>query len=254
MDLILVPSTVTLTSQLLRQTGGLAQEEILQTNTILRYSIPAYNRSEFYYEGILVDTTPPLFTPLSYLSVQSDCFVRQLPGRSYNNPAFELEANIFEPDSLLKMFYQVGTSENNDDVIDKTEIGGSRIIVPSRLEPEENLYFTLSARNLNGDESVARCMIGNYYDRSPPLARIIPIGSVSSHPSKIRALISLFDEAGFEGQQEVAIGSVPGEGGDDVMTWRVWEASLLTTSPDDNGDPINLFSFGRVCTNIAMYV
>ncbi len=249
MDLVLVPSMLTLTSQLLRLTGGVAQQETLQTNTLLRYSIPSFNRSEFYYEGTLDDSTPPLFTPLSYSNDQSDCFVRQLPGRLYDNPAFELEAEIFEPDSLLKIFYQVGTTENNDDVIDKTEIGGSRIIVPSRLESEENLYFTISARNLNGVESFATCVIGSYYDRSPPLARVLPIRSVSSHPSKIRALVSLFDEAGFQGQQEVAIGTVPGESGDDVMAWRLWEVSLLTTPPVDGGDPINLFSFGMVRTS-----
>ena len=84
------------------------------------------------------------------------------------------------------------------------------------------------------------------YDRSPPLARINPIRPVSSHSHKISALFSLFDESGIDTPLHVAIGTVPGEFGNDVMDWTTFDLSGITTPPPDNGDSLNLFSFRRV--------
>ena len=250
MDVVLVPSTLTLTSQLFPRSAATdsADEAPLQSNTLWRYSLPAFNRSEFGYTGSLADATPPIFTPLSYSIDQSDCFVRQSPERPYNNPAFELEFDVTDPDSLLATSYQVGTAANSGDVLEKTQVAGHRIVVPSQLTSGIELYFTVSAENLNGVETFATCKLpeGVIYDRSPPMAKVVPIRSVSSHPSKIRVLVSLFDEAGFDGVQEVAVGRVPGEGGDGVMVWSGWNASLIYTPPEDTGDVLDYFSFGRV--------
>ena len=255
MDVILVPSTVTLASQLVQLTGAgeFADQEIRETNTLWEYSIPPFNRNEFYYRGLLTDQTPPLFTPLEYTVDQSECFVRQLPGRFFNNPAFEIEFNVTDPESLLNVSYRVGTFVNGNDILEKTELASNRIVVPDELISGEDIFFTISAENLNGDESFATCKLpgDTYYDRSPPQARIVPIRQVSSHPSMIQALVVLFDEVGFDDSQEIAIGSVPGVDGDDVLGWRVLNASLTMIRPNENGDILNLFSFGRVSVFIC---
>lgn len=259
MDIVLVPSTLNLTTQLVQLTGAgeFAEREVLERDTVWEYTIPPLNRDEFYYKGTLQDLTPPVIENLDYQSPnQSGCFVRQLPGRAYNNPAFEIDFEARDPNSVLNFTYFVGSYENGDDLISTTEIGGKRIIVPHNLLPARDIFFRVIARNLNGLESIASCSLPNeaYYDRSPPLARINPIQSVSSHQSQIRALIVLFDEHGLDGSQEIAIGVVPGENGDDVMPWTRFNTSQITTPPNEMGDVMNLFSFGRVCVCVFMIV
>jgi len=78
------------------------------------------------------------------------------------------------------------------------------------------------------------------------MARINPIRTISSHPSKIQALVVLFDEFGFDSVQEIAIGTIPGESGSDVLPWRQFDATQIDTPPDMAGNVLNLFSFSRV--------
>ena len=251
MDIVLAPSTLNLTTQLIRLTGAgeFADQEVLETQTLWEYSIPPLNRDEFYYEGRLADITAPLFVPLSYASAdQSDCFVRQLPGRPYGNPAFELEFGLSEPESVLNITYRAGNLLNGGNVISETELGGSRIVVPHNLLPAQEVFFTVSATNLNNLQTLASCSL-HVYDRSPPMARINPIRAVSSHPSKIRALVVLFDEFGLEDLQEIAIGTVPGGSGDDVLPWQPFNVTQIRTPPNMAGDVLNLFNFSRVSRN-----
>ena len=248
MDIVLVPSEFNLTTQVVQRTGAgqFAEQEVLQSDTVWQYSIPPLNNDEFYYQGTLADTTPPLFIPLPYAPT-ADCFVRQLPGRDHNNPAFEIEFEAIDDQSILNFSYSVGTYLNGENVLRRTELGGKRLLVPHLLLPEEELYFTIIARNLGNVESVASCMLpdGVYYNRSPPFARINPIRPISSHPSQIEALIVLFDEYGFGGPQEIAIGLVPGERGSSVMSWTPFDVTPIN-SPPNASDVLDLFSFGRV--------
>ena len=246
-----MPSTLNLTTQLVQLTGAgeFAEREVLETDTVWEYSIPPLNRDEFYYEGTLQDVTSPEFTPLAYQTPnQSGCFVRQLPGRAYDNPAFEIDFQVGDPESVVNFTYFVGSYENGDDLIPIAEIGGKHITVPHGLIPARDLFFRIVARNLNGLESISSCSLPNgvHYDRSPPLARINSIRSVSSHRSQISALVALFDEHGLESTQEIAIGLVPGEEGSDIMSWRVFDTAQIVTPPEEMGNVMNLFSFGRV--------
>ena len=249
MDIILVPSDFNLTTQLVQRTGAgqFAEQEVLQSSTVWQYSIPPLNNDEFYYQGTLTDSTPPFYTALTY-ALSSDCFVRQLPGRDYDNPAFEIEFKVNDHQSVLNVTYSVGTYLYGGDVLGRTELGANRIVVPNRLLPEEELYFTITARNLQNVESTASCTLpdGVYYDRSPPFARINPIRPITSHPSQIAALVVLFDEYGFDAPQEIAIGLVPGESGDDVMPWTQFDVSTINSPPTIVNDLLDLYSFGRV--------
>lgn len=243
MDVVLAPTSLILTSQLVQTTGAgeFAGQETLEVQTLWEYSIPPLNRDEFYYEGALLDDTPPGFIPLSYVGTdQSDCFVRQLPGRQYSNPAFELEFEVVEWQSVVNITYKVGSFEMGGNIIPETELGGKRVVVPNELIPAHRIFFTVLATNLNGGQSIASCQLP-VFDRSPPMARITPVRSISSHPSKIQALVVLFDEFGLEDSLEIAMGTVPGEYGNDTLPWRPFNTALIYTPPAGNA-----FSFSRV--------
>ena len=246
MDVVLAPTTLNLTTQLIQLTGvgEFASQEVLESQTLWEYYIPPLNRDEFYYEGSLSDNSAPVFTPLPYATDQSDCFVKQLPWRQYNNPAFELEFDVYDEQSLLNVVYKVGSFEGGDDIIPDMKLGGKRVVVPHELLSQE-IFVTVSATNLNGLHSFASCLLPAY-DRSPPMARINPIRYLSSHPSQIEVLIALFDEIGLEDIQEIAIGSVPGENGNDVLPWMQFDTMRIYTPPPMAGNVLNLFSFSRV--------
>lgn len=248
MDIVLAPSSLTLTSQLFqRTTGGLEEPELLQTNVEWEYSIPPLHRDEFYFQGTLQDLTPPVFTPLGG---QEPCFVRQLPGRPYSNPAFEVLYDVSDEQSMLSVMLGVGTYEHTYDILPSTELGGNNgLTVYDSLQPAEHLFFTVSATNQNGLSSLATCFLpgGHFYDRSPPLGRINPIGAVSSHPDTIQALVALFDEFGLTDVQEIAIGRLRGPSGTEILPWTPFNASLISTRPPtSDGNVMELYSFGRV--------
>lgn len=246
MDVVLVPTTLNLTTKLVQLTGAgeFADEEIIEAEVLWQYSIPPLNRDEFYYEGSLVDSSAPMFSPLTY-SNQSDCFIRQLPWRAYDNPAFELEFEVSDRQSLANTSYRFGSFDGGGDVIPEKELGGMRVVIPHELLSATELFLTLSATNQNGVESLVSCGLP-IYDRSPPLARINPIRSVTSHPSRIKALVALFDEYGIEAVQEIAVGSVPGEYGYDVQPWISFTTADIYSPPAMAGNVMNLFSFARV--------
>ena len=251
MDLVLSPTSLSLTAQLAQTTGAgeFATEEILQTDTLWYYSIPSFNRDEFYYKGSLVDESPPNFTPLPYYD--SDCYVRQLPVGDFQNPLFEIEFTVMEPQGFITTSYQLGTAPRTNDIIEISEISGRRIVVPHRLVPASPIHVTVVATNLNGDESFAMCSLPSY-DRSPPLARINPIRLHSSHPSKISALFTLFDEFGLDTPIQVAIGTVPGDYGSNVMDWSDFDLSGIFTPPTSDGN-LTQFSFKRVRNVFGSY-
>ena len=220
MDLELNPSNLNLTSKLIQVTsaGATPTEDVLDSQILWQYTIPSVNRNEFIYEGTTMDTTPTLFNPLQY-SNTSDCHVRQLSGRRYGNAAFEVEVTLSEPQGIPNLSYQIGSYEGGSDVIPATEILGERIVVPHPLLPAQEIFITMEATNPNSVSTVAQCSL-RVYDRSPPLGRVDPIERFTSNPNKFVVLLSLFDEFGLEDTQHVAVGTVAGEEGTDIMDWQ----------------------------------
>ena len=246
MDLILEPTSLNLTTQLIQRTGAgeFADEEVLESEVLWSYEIPSINRNEFYYQGTYTDETPPTFIPLSY-SNGSNCYIRQLTGREYINPGFEIEFTIEEQESLTDLFYRIGTFDNGNDVISITEINGQRLVMPHLLLSTNQMTATITATNQNGQESVAMCRLQNY-DLSPPQARVIPISDITSHPNQFEVLLVLFDEYGLTDNMEVAVGTIPGDEGNDLLDWITLTTSMIDEIPDETG--LGLYSFGRVCT------
>ena len=250
MDLTLAPTSLALTTQLVQLTGAgtFAGQEVLTSSSQWQYSIPSVHRNEYDYEGVLVDPSAPVFTPMTYDPQRLGCYIRQIPGRVFTSPAFELEFNLTDPQSLLGVTFSVGSSEGTGEYVPVAMVlGGMRVVVPWHVAPATQLHATVVAVNLDGLESVAKCSLPIFVS-SPPLARINPIGLLSSHPTRIEALLVMFDEYGLSSTQQVAIGTVPGAYGSDVMPWTTFNTTVVTTPPPMGlgTSALTLFSFPRV--------
>ena len=194
-----------------------------------------------------MDPSAPVFAPLPYDPQRLGCYVRQIPERPYTTPAFELEFNLTDPQSLLGVTFNVGASDGTGDYVPISPLGGTRVVIPWRVSLATQLHITVVAVNLNGLVSVAKCALSTF-DGSPPLARVNPIRLLSSHPTRIEALLVLFDEYGLGDVQQVAIGTVPGAYGSDVMPWTSFSTTAILTPPTlgVGTSALNLFSFPRV--------
>ena len=245
MDLQLSPGVLNLTSKLIQVTGAgeFAGEDVLDSQLLWHYFVPHVDRNEFYYEGLTADVTAPRMISLPY-SKGEDCFVQQLDGLFPKSPAFEVEFVVEEPECQPTFFYKAGLYEQGGSIIPQTELEGLRAVIPHNLLPASRIFVTLTARTCNGlDDVIGICTIP-VYDRSPPLAVVTPISPVVSNPSNFVALVSLFDEYGLEDEQAVAIGTVAGEKGDDIVPWKLLSLSAITTKPAGSG--LQLYSFPRV--------
>ena len=245
MDLVLSPSTLTLTSTLLQQTGFGEEEgeEVLESATLWQYSIPPVNRNEYVRQISTADTSAPHFSDLAE-GEGINCSVRQLPWRLHDYPAFELDFKVKDPDSLLSVELIVLATRTGDTLLRRPHLRGPHVVGSYNLTGTEMVEFVLVARNLQGLTSTSQCSLLRY-DRSPPLGRITPSHLVSSHPSRLEALVVLFDEYGLDAVQQVAVGTVSGEYGSDVMDWRDFSIALLQTPPISHA-----FSFRRVSVSV----
>ena len=249
MDLILHPTSLNMTTQLIQRVGvgNLATETVLETNVLWSYDIPDVNlENEFYYIGTHMDTTPPLFTTLPYSNNDSYCSIKQLTDRDYTNPAFEIEFEVVEEEGLSNVQLMIGTYENGDDVLSKDVIRGERLVLANQLSHDEHLIATISATNQNGLQSFAHCILTNY-DSSPPQARVIPFSDTTSHPNEFQVLLALFDEYGLTDDMEIAVGTTKGNQGNDLLDWITLKTSRVNEVIDEEK-----FSFSRVSIIIIL--
>jgi len=248
MNLKLTPSLLNLTAGLIRQTGAgaFADLEVLDSQVLWQYSVPPVEREEYMYDGLAQDETTPNFTKLPYDDnvASPSCFVRQLPNRLYNQPAFEIEVNLQDCEDYLNTTFRVGTYLDGDDVFQTHIFSGQRIIVPDSLETDKRLFVTVEAGNSMGLQNIARCQLFSY-DMSPPMVRINPRTSFSSHPSQLESLIVLFDEYGLTDVYEVSIATSPGYYSN-IMQWQTFSTDLINTPPSAPSSNLSLFSAPRV--------
>ena len=249
MDLILYPTSLNLTTKLIQRVGvgDLATEQELENNVLWSYDIPDVNmESEFYYIGTHEDTTPPIFTVLPYASNDSECAIRQLSGRDYVNPAFEIEFEVEETEGFPDVRLMIGTYENGENVLAQNVLRGKRLVMPSTLSVDDNLVATVSATNQNGLQSSAHCILSNYA-AAPPQARVVPFSDTTSHPNEFQVLLVLFDRYGLAEDMEVVVGTVGGSEGNDLLDWMTLETDRINQIIDDEK-----FSFPRV-SQLAVY-
>ena len=248
MDLSLVPSSLSMSTRLVQQTGmgeRQGEEEEVESDTLWRYSIPPVARNEYWYTGSASDDTAPVFSsPLPNVT-DSLCTVRQLPWRHHDNPAFELDFQVCDAESVSNISLEVTAVESGAVLIQSTPLRGLRFNGPYAFPLGESIRFTLTAANSEGLSSTTSCELP-FYDQTPPLARITPRRSTSSHPSQLEALFSLFGLFELSEIQEVAVGTRAGPQGHDIMEWKEFRADLLSTPP-----PGASFSFGRVGSQLC---
>jgi len=255
MDLTLSPSELNLVARLIRQTGAgaFADLEIIDSQNLWQYSVPPVHREEYAYTGVTEDETVPTFTQLSYGSsvAPPSCYVRQLPNRSYNCPAFEIEVNLQDCEDYLSVTFVVGTHVDGSDVFQLHKFTGQRLVIPDTLDTGRRLFVTVAAANSMGLTNIARCELATY-DTSPPTARINPRALFSSHPSQLETLIALFDEYGLIDTYEIAIATYPGEY-DNVLEWQLFDTNMVDTPPTMPLSNTSLFSAQRVSFIMCNY-
>ena len=248
MNLKLSPSLLNLTAGLIRQTGAgaFADLEVLDSRILWQYSVPPLQREQYMYNGLTEDATAPSFAKLSYDDniLTPSCFVRQLPYRLYNQPAFEIEVDLQDCEDYFNITFRVGTHLDGDDVFQMHTFSGRRIIVPNSLETGKRLFVTVEASNSMGLQSIARCQLFTY-DTSPPMARINPRSLFSSHPFQLESLVVLFDEYGLKDMYEIAIATSPGDYSN-IMEWQKFNTRLISTPPPAPSSNLSLFSAPRV--------
>ncbi len=243
MDLILHPTSLNMTTQLIQRVGVgiLATETVLETNIPWSYDIPDVKiDNEFYYIGTHMDETPPVFTTLPYSIDDSYCSIRQVSNRDYSNPAFEIEFELEEAEGLETVQLMIGTYENGDDVLSKHVIRGERLVLSDQLSYDEHLIATVLAINRNKIQSFAHCVLDDY-DLSPPQARVVPFSDTTSHPNQFQVLLALFDEYGLTENMELAVGTTIGEEGNDLLDWITLKTNRVNEVIDEEK-----FSFPRV--------
>ena len=242
MDLILYQSSLNLTKQLIQRSGvgSEASEEVLESDVAWSYSIPYVNlEDEFHYIGTSKDTTPPVFLTLPY-KTDTSCNIRQLHGREYSNPAFEIEFGLEDSEGLFDIQFMIGTYENGDDVLKSHLLRGNRLVKSHSLSFDENLIATILATNQNGLSSSTKCTLTNY-DSSPPQARVIPFSDTTSHPNQFQVLLVLFDQYGITDDMEIAVGTTSGIEGNDLLNWTTLQTNRINQIINDEK-----FSFLRV--------
>lgn len=243
MDLSLVPSSLSLSTRLVQQTGvgeGQEVEQEVESSILWRYSIPPVARNEYWYTGRTSDDTAPVFSsPLPNVT-DSRCAVRQLPWRLPVNPTFELYFQVCDAESVSNVSLEVKAVGSGAVLIPTTQLRGLKFTSPHSLPHGESLRFTLTAENSQGLSATTSCELP-FYDQSPPLARITPRQTASSHPSQLEALLTLFGQFELSEVQEVAVGTRAGADGHDIMDWEEFSTALLSTPPAGAA-----FSFGRV--------
>ena len=246
-----MPSSLSLTTRLVQQTGvgeGQGGEEEVESSILWRYSIPPVARNEYEYTGHTSDDTAPLFSSPLPNATDSQCAVRQLPWRLPENPAFELYFQVCDTESVSNVSLEVKALQSGAVLIPPTQLRGLKFTGTHSLPRGEPIRFTLTAENSQGLSATTSCELP-FYEQSPPLARITPRQTASSHPSQLEALLTLFGQYELSEVQEVAVGTRAGPEGHDVMEWEEFNTALLSTPPA--GEP---FSFGRVGLALCVVV
>jgi hypothetical protein len=243
MDLTLVPTNLLLTTKTIRD--AVSEKRTVYSKDLWSYQTPALDRNMFDYTNHHHDLSPPNVDSIfsDNPEEQTDkniCYVRQLPGRSFRDPAYEIAVSVSDDISSVKMSYFIGTIAGGNDALEERLIRGSMVTVPGSLINGVWLYFTFVAENLQGVKSYGTCEIPSY-DITPPTGWILPPYHLSSHPSFLSAVAMVTDDSPLQDSQLVAVGLGAGHYGDQQLAWSSLATSQFSTEPDTSLDPLKGF-------------
>ncbi|XP_046580894.1 uncharacterized protein LOC124288421 [Haliotis rubra] len=169
------------------------------------------------------DNTPPRFPNCDHRkrSLSGSCSVRQLDGRHPSDTAFILEFDIWDKNSPLTVHYSIGTSRGGRDVRSLVEMRGPSLTLPTVSLPNGvPLYWTIRARNTQGIEATAMCML-HTYDNTVPDGRVDAAYQFTSHRTVIQANVVVFEDSPLTPYHSVAVGYSPGEFGKEILDWQI---------------------------------
>ena len=248
MDLTLVPTKLLLTTKTIRD--AVSEKRTVYSKDLWSYQTPALDRNMFIYTNQHHDSSPPnvysIFAdnPKEHMG-RNMCYVRQLPGRSFRDPAYEIAVSASDDISSVKKSYFIGTIAGESDALEERPIRGSLVTMPGSLFSGVRLYFTVVAENLQGTKSYGTCDLPSY-DITPPTGWILPSYRLSSHPSYLSAVAMVTDDSPLQDTQLVAVGLGAGHYGDQQLAWSKLVTSQFSTEPDTSLDPLKGFGYPQV--------
>ncbi|KAI8518956.1 hypothetical protein Bbelb_022130, partial [Branchiostoma belcheri] len=188
------------------------------------------------------DESPPKIEPAvggGGGSGAQNCEVSQIPGLDYTEPAFEIEIAASDDRSPANLFYSVGTSPGDSDIIDMEALGGSVTQIKEDLRNGIPLYFIVHACNTGGQCAQATCSLPTY-DNTPTTGKIEVDYLSTSDPTKLSAAVKLYDDSMLTGQRW-GVGYGQGVWGDQIGAWR----SFTITKSSARSDGLGAFTAPR---------
>ena len=212
------------------QLKAFAELELLFTTvtvfegTLWKYSVPLIRKNIFNKKKKDEDKSPPNIMPATTNARRRregprGCIVKQMPRRRFDDTAFSLEMYAQDEVSEIKLFYAIGTNRGGTNVVGWTEMGGSSLLVPVKLPGGIPLYWTVKARNSQGQEAVTQCSL-NTFDSTLPDGRVEHAYKFSSHPSKLVASVIAFEDSPLVDTHYKAVGYSPGQFGSQFIYWE----------------------------------
>ncbi|XP_046568758.1 uncharacterized protein LOC124277142 [Haliotis rubra] len=190
---------------------------------IWHWRSPTYTGTMWEHQYDINDNTPPRFPNCDHRkrSLSGSCSVRQLDGRHPSDTAFILEVDSGDENSPLTLHYSIGTSRGGRDVKSLVEMRGPSLTLPTVSLPHGvPLYWTIRARNTQGIEATAMCML-HTYDNTVPDGRVDAAYQFTSHRTVIQANVVVFEDSPLTPNHSVAVGYSPGEFGKEILDWQI---------------------------------
>ncbi|XP_070573688.1 uncharacterized protein [Ptychodera flava] len=164
------------------------------------------------------------------------CYVKQIEGRDYTDPAFELTLAVEDDRSEVEMTFCVGTFKGGCDIMRNEPMGGPSVIVAKILRGGVPLYFTVTAVNSAKASTKTVCQISTY-DSTLPAGRVTPDFLSTSHPNILRASSLALDDSPILHRQE-AIGFGESIFGDQVFPWTDFDLDKNAHEVEIGDDPL----------------
>ncbi|CAH1794764.1 unnamed protein product [Owenia fusiformis] len=209
------------------------------------YTTPSIKKNIFQHNDPKPDDTPPDF---SFYTVDQDeslvakraattvkCSVKQLAGRDFTEPAFQLAVAVYDDVSQVDTHYCVGTYLGGCNLVPTEPMGGFSTVVSRRLTSGIPLYYLIIAKNSQGGSSSIECELPTY-DMTLPTGRVIPDFRSTSYPHALRASAKAIDDSPLD-RQALAVGYGQGQWGDQLIPWHVVTVNKTATIVDTGDDP-----------------
>ncbi|XP_077992165.1 uncharacterized protein LOC144446291 [Glandiceps talaboti] len=236
--------------------------KVLINKVLWEYTTPMISGTLLDIGDLEPDNTPPVFKPFVEspfdlfseegggaagfkrrhaigerdIVINQGCTVRQLEGRDYTDPAFELELAVEDDRSEVDLSFCVGTYKGGCDILKDQPMGGFSTIVSQVLRGGVPFYFTVTAVNSAKVTTKATCEIPTY-DVTLPGGRVTPDFRSTSHPSILKASAVALDDSVIS-QREEAVGFGLDVLGYQVSDWAEFDIDKNSHDIDVGLDPL----------------